>query len=113
MVSFVSFLDNDSFKYFRFKNQERNLEKAIFNNLYFKKKALRITATYRFASAQGLARPAANSLSGIRLAYASYMPVPNVPFRDSGSGNFGKSSSLYVMTQCMPQDMGNTFDIEK
>ncbi|PKA23208.1 hypothetical protein CH381_27055 [Leptospira sp. mixed culture ATI2-C-A1] len=40
---------------------------------------LRITATYRYASAQGLARPAANSPSGIRLAYASYMPVPNVP----------------------------------
>ncbi len=39
----------------------------------------RITATYRYASAQGLARPAANSPSGIRLAYASYMPVPNVP----------------------------------
>ncbi|WP_210415779.1 hypothetical protein, partial [Leptospira bouyouniensis] len=58
---------------------------------------LRITATYRYASAQGLARPAANSPSGIRLAFASYMPVPNVPFRDSGSGNFGKSSSLYDM----------------
>ncbi len=41
--------------------------------------ALQITATYRFASAQGLARPSANSPPGIRLAYASYMPVPNVP----------------------------------
>ncbi|WP_167481820.1 hypothetical protein [Leptospira bouyouniensis] len=40
---------------------------------------LRITATYRYASAQGLARPTANSPSGIRLAYASYMPVPIVP----------------------------------
>ncbi|TGL07502.1 hypothetical protein EHQ43_06110 [Leptospira bouyouniensis] len=31
------------------------------------------------------------------LAYASYVPVPNVPFRDSGSDNFGKSSSLCVI----------------
>ncbi|TGK48731.1 hypothetical protein EHQ10_13590 [Leptospira bouyouniensis] len=59
----------------------------------------RITATYRYASAQGLARPTANSPSGIRLAFASYMPVPNVPFRDSGSGNFGKSSSLYTISR--------------
>ncbi|TGL19728.1 hypothetical protein EHQ47_16665 [Leptospira bourretii] len=27
-------------------------------------------------------------------ASANSVPVPNVPFRDSGSGNFGKSSSL-------------------
>ncbi|TGL49694.1 hypothetical protein EHQ55_08965 [Leptospira meyeri] len=32
--------------------------------------------------------------SGTPLAFASVVPVPNVPSRDSGSGNFGKSSSL-------------------
>ncbi len=50
-----------------------------FGNIFFTPDQLRITATYRYASAQGLARPAANSPSGIRLAFASYMPVPNVP----------------------------------
>ncbi|WP_231292435.1 hypothetical protein, partial [Leptospira meyeri] len=48
-------------------------------------------ATYRYASARGLARPTANSPSGIRLAYASYMPVPNVP---SGTQGRGTSVSL-------------------
>ncbi|PKA22359.1 hypothetical protein CH381_31265 [Leptospira sp. mixed culture ATI2-C-A1] len=33
------------------------------------------------------------------LACASYVPVPNVPSRDSGSDNFGKTSSLYVIAQ--------------
>ncbi|TGN10321.1 hypothetical protein EHR08_19625 [Leptospira bandrabouensis] len=33
------------------------------------------------------------------LAYASYVPVPNVPFRDSGSDNFGKASSLIAMSK--------------
>ncbi len=46
---------------------------------YYINGLLRITAPFRFAPAQGLARPAANCPPGIRLAYASDMPVPNVP----------------------------------
>ncbi|TGL19732.1 hypothetical protein EHQ47_16685 [Leptospira bourretii] len=36
-------------------------------------------------------------LSGTPLAYASLVPVPNVPSRDSGSRNVVKSSSLYAI----------------
>ncbi len=46
---------------------------------YVVTKDLRITETYRYASAQGLARPPANCPPVTRLAYASYVPVPNVP----------------------------------
>ncbi|TGM74341.1 hypothetical protein EHQ99_19160 [Leptospira bouyouniensis] len=59
---------------------------------------LRITAPYRYASAQGLARPAANSLSVTRL-HPQTTCQSLTSRRDSGSGNFGKSSSLCEMSQ--------------
>ncbi|TGM03572.1 hypothetical protein EHQ79_06230 [Leptospira jelokensis] len=59
---------------------------------------LRITATYRYASAQGLARPAANSLSVTRLLPQTTCQSLT-SLRDSGSGNFGKSSSLCEINQ--------------
>jgi len=55
---------------------------------------LRLTIDCHFASGKALARPEANSTSGIRYAYASIMPVPNLP---SWTQNRGTSVSLACM----------------
>ncbi|WP_232420635.1 hypothetical protein, partial [Leptospira vanthielii] len=57
---------------------------------------LHITAPYRYASAQGLARATANCPSVIRLLpQATCQSLTSR--RDSGSDNFGKSSSLIAI----------------